>query len=140
MNQDQTDESTQKDWNEDAVRHSLRRCRLATFATTVVVVSIGFTDPALAAQIGDKFCSTDMAKTIKNIFDVIKFGGPLIGGTIALGATVAIPAVRRADLKKELKVARNQGIIWGVIVAPIGGTIVTFIVNVVVVGGSSCTL
>jgi len=28
--------------------------------------------------------------------------------------------IRRADLKKEIKEVRNQGIVWGVIVAPLG--------------------
>ena len=79
-----------------------------------------------------------MATTIGNLFTLIQFGGPLIGGVIALGAIVAIPTVRRADLKKELKEIRNQGIIWGVIVAPLGTTIITFLLNNVVAGGSSC--
>ncbi|WP_315910520.1 hypothetical protein [Halapricum hydrolyticum] len=95
-------------------------------------------EPALAQSTGEAFCETDMATTIGNIFTLIQFGGPLIGGVIALGAIVAIPTVRRADLKKELKEIRNQGIIWGVIVAPLGTTIITFLLNNVVAGGSSC--
>ncbi len=105
-----------------------------------MIVLIGFVEPALAAQVGEDFCSTDMAKTIKNVFDIIQFGGPLVGGTIALGATVAIPMVRRADIKKELKTARIQGLIWGVVVAPLGAPIITFIMNTIVVGGNACTL
>jgi hypothetical protein len=95
-------------------------------------------EPALAQSTGEAFCESDMATTIGNLFTLIQFGGPLIGGVIALGAIVAIPTVRRADLKKELKEIRNQGIIWGVIVAPLGTTIVTFLLNNVVAGGSSC--
>ena len=95
-------------------------------------------EPALAQSAGEAFCDSDMATTIGNLFTLIQFGGPLIGGVIALGAIVAIPTVRRADLKKELKEIRNQGIIWGVIVAPLGTTIITFLLNNVVAGGSSC--
>lgn len=80
-----------------------------------------------------------MATTIQNLFTVIQFGGPLIGGTLALGAAVATPVVRRADVKKELKEIRNQGVIWGIIVAPLATAIVQFLLNTVVSGGSSCT-
>jgi hypothetical protein len=79
-----------------------------------------------------------MALTVKNLFTVIQFGGPLIGGVLALGATVAIPTIRRSDVKKELKEIRNQGVIWGVIVAPLATTILQFILNNVVAGGTSC--
>lgn len=95
-------------------------------------------EPVVAQTTGQAFCNSDMATTIKNLFTLIQFGGPLIGGVIAMGAIVAIPTVRRADLKKELKEIRNQGIIWGVIVAPLGTAIVTFLLNNVVAGGSSC--
>lgn len=105
---------------------------LALFAVVTI-------QPALAQSSGLAFCQSDMAVTIKNIFTLIQFGGPLVGGVIALGAIVAIPTVRRADLKKELKEIRNQGIIWGVIVAPLGTAIITFLLNNVVAGGSSCT-
>lgn len=103
----------------------------AAFATLAI-------EPALAQTTGQAFCNSDMATTIKNLFTLIQFGGPLVGGVIALGAIVAIPTVRRADLKKELKEVRNQGLIWGVIVAPLGTAIVTFLLNNVVAGGSSC--
>lgn len=79
-----------------------------------------------------------MAQTAKNIFTVIQFGGPLIGGVVALGATVMMPVVRRADLKKEFKETRNQALIWGVIVAPLATVILQFLLNNVVVGGVSC--
>ncbi|CDK39192.1 hypothetical protein [Halorubrum sp. AJ67] len=87
---------------------------------------------------GSAFCDSNMAGTIQNIFTIIQFGGPLIGGVLALGATVAIPFARRSDWKKEMKSVRNQGLLWGVIVAPLGTEIVQFILNNVVVGGTSC--
>lgn len=80
-----------------------------------------------------------MADTVRNGFTVIQFGGPLVGGFLALGATVATPAVRRADIKKELKTIRNQGFIWGVIVAPLATPILQFVLNSVVAGGASCS-
>jgi len=46
--------------------------------------------------------------------------------------------IRRADLKKEIKEVRNQGIVWGVIVAPLGTGIIQFLLNDVVAGGVSC--
>lgn len=96
------------------------------------------TDPVLAQGVGASFCQTALAQTLKNIFTVIQFGGPLIGGVIALGATVALPTVRRSDLKREIKELRNQGIVWGVVVAPLGTVIIQFILNNVVAGGGSC--
>ncbi len=90
------------------------------------------------AGTGSAFCGTNMAATIENIFAIIQFGGPLIGGVLALGATVAIPFTRRSDWKKEMKTVRNQGLLWGVIVAPLGTEIVQFILNNIVVGGTSC--
>ncbi|WP_136689204.1 hypothetical protein [Halorhabdus amylolytica] len=87
---------------------------------------------------GSAFCGTNIAATIENIFAIIQFGGPLVGGVLALGATVAIPFTRRSDWKKEMKTVRNQGLLWGVIVAPLGTEIVQFILNNIVVGGTSC--
>ena len=110
--------------------------RIALYA---IVMSLVLVEPVLAQSSGTAFCGTDMAQTIKNIFTIIQFGGPLIGGVIGLGATVAIPTVRRADLKRELKEARNQAIVWGVIVAPLGTAIVQFLLNNVVSGGASCS-
>ncbi|MFC6795373.1 hypothetical protein ACFQFH_14970 [Halobaculum halobium] len=69
--------------------------------------------PVQAQTTGTAFCETDMVATIKNVFTLIQFGGPLIGGVIALGATVALPAVSRADRKKELTEMRNQAVVWG---------------------------
>jgi hypothetical protein len=97
-----------------------------------------FTSPALAQGPGVAFCESDMADTIRNAFSVIQFGGPLIGGFLALGATVSMPVIRRSDLKKELKEIRNQGVVWGIIVAPLATVIIQFIMNNVVAGGTSC--
>ncbi|WP_435196372.1 hypothetical protein [Natronomonas sp. EA1] len=93
----------------------------------------------MAAQsTGQAFCNTQLAQTIQNMFTLVQFGGPLVGGLIALGATVTIPMTRRADRKKELKELRNQGLIYGVLIAPLGTAIITFLLNNVVAGGSSC--
>lgn len=87
---------------------------------------------------GSAFCTTSMAETIENVFRLIQFGGPLIGGALALGATVIHPLTRQSNVKKELKDIRNQGLLWGVLVAPLGTEIVGFLLNHVVAGGSSC--
>jgi hypothetical protein len=107
---------------------------IAVLVFTIVVA----TQPALAQSAGADFCSTEMADTIRNMFNLIQFGGPLIGGVIALGAAVATPYVRRADTKQELKGIRNQAVIWGIIVAPLAAVIIGFLLNNVVVGGASC--
>ena len=93
---------------------------------------------AAAQSPGEAFCDTDMAQSIKNIFTLTQFGGPLLGGVLTLGATVALPYVRRSDVKKEIKEMRNQALLWGVIVAPLGTQIAAFILNDVVAGGTSC--
>ncbi len=108
-----------------------------TVSAFALVVLIG-SQPVLAQETGAAFCDTDMAQTIKNLFTLIQFGGPLVGGVIALGTTVALPTVRRADFKQELKEARNQAVIWGVIVAPLGTAIIGFLLTEVVSGGASC--
>jgi len=97
-----------------------------------------FVGTAAAQSPGEAFCDMDMAQTIQNIFTLIQFGGPLLGGVLTLGATVALPYVRRSDRKEETKGVRNQGLLWGVIVAPLGIQIVAFILNNVVAGGSGC--
>jgi hypothetical protein len=111
--------------------------RLGLVAGLSVTLLALATQPA-AAQVGPAFCESDMAATLRNVFTLIQFGGPLVGGVIALGAMVATPMVRRADMKRELKEIRNQAIIWGIIVASLGATIVAFILNNVVAGGMSC--
>jgi hypothetical protein len=112
--------------------------RLSIGAVTAVVLSAVAIDPVFAQSGPASFCSTAMADTIKNIFTLIQFGGPLIGAVIALGTTVALPMTRRADLKQELKEARVQAVVWGLVVAPLGTLIVKFLLNNIVVGGSSC--
>lgn len=94
--------------------------------------------PVSAQSGAEAFCETQMAETIKNIFTLIQFGGPLLGGVIALGTTIAIPMVSRSDVKLELKETRNQAIIWGIIVAPLGTAIVAFLLDNIVAGGASC--
>lgn len=108
-------------------------------SVTVAVGVSTFATPVAAQSIGSSFCQTALAQTLLNIFQVIQFGGPLVGGVIALGATVALPTVRRSDLKREIKTVRNQGVVWGVIVAPLGTTIIQFLLNNVVAGGASCS-
>lgn len=115
-----------------AFRPTLLRLGLVALAVSVIGVQ-----PA-AAQAASDFCTTDLVQTIKNLFTIIQLGGPLIGGVIALGATVALPTVRRTDSKRELKEIRNQGLIWGVIVAPLATGIIQFLLNNVVAGGTSC--
>ena len=104
----------------------------------IVLFSLVAVEPALAQSTGEAFCDTEMAETVQNLFTLIQFGGPLVGGVIALGATVATPTIRRSDIKKELKEARNQAVVWGIIVAPMGTAIVQFLLNNVVAGGTSC--
>jgi len=84
----------------------LRALAIAGLALFVLV------EPAAAQGPGEAFCETDMAQTIENIFMLIQFGGPLLGGVLALGATVVLPFVRRSDWKKEMKGIRNQGLLW----------------------------
>jgi hypothetical protein len=114
--------------------HGRGTCRVALLVVSVSLLS----QPVLAQEAGASFCQTALARTIMNAFVVIQFGGPLIGGVIALGATVGLSATRRADMKRELKELRNQGVVWGVVVAPLGTEIIQFILNNVVAGGASC--
>ncbi|WP_158055621.1 hypothetical protein [Halorussus halophilus] len=114
-----------------------RDSQLRLLALSIMGVSLLAVAPASAQSSGTAFCQTNMAGTVRNLFTVIQFGGPLIGGVLTLGATVFMPIVRRADLKKELKEIRNQGFVWGVIVAPLGTSIIQFALNNIVVGGAS---
>ena len=115
---------------------AVRSVRMTVF--TGVLLSLTAVEPVFAQSVGESFCTTDMAETVRNLFSIIQFGGPLIGGTLFLGATVATPAVRRTDLKKEIIELRNQALIWGVIVAPLATVILQFLLNNVVAGGASC--
>ncbi|ELZ20858.1 hypothetical protein C475_19703 [Halosimplex carlsbadense 2-9-1] len=113
-----------------------RVTKLALVAGALALLAV---EPVSAQSTGSAFCDTDMADTIRNLFTLIQFGGPLVGGLVALGATVTIPLIRRADTKKELKSMRVQGVLWGVIVAPLATTILQFLLTSVVAGGSSCS-
>ncbi|AXG06023.1 hypothetical protein DU500_05950 [Haloplanus rubicundus] len=122
-------------------REAGMRCsgrRVGRWVLTVLTIAI-LADPVAAQSIGESFCQTALAQTLQNIFQLIQFGGPLIGGVIALGATVALPTIRRSDLKREIKELRTQGLIWGVIVAPLGTAIIQFLLSDVVAGGASCS-
>lgn len=118
---------------------SPRQSQVRILALSLLVTSILAVHPVSAQSSGTAFCQTNMADTVRNIFTIIQFGGPLVGGVLALGATVATPAIRRADIKKELKEIRNQGFLWGVIVAPLGTAIIQFTLNNIVAGGASCS-
>jgi len=112
------------------------RCRQQLLAAGILgLVAV---EPVAAQSAGEAFCNSTMAETIKNIFTLIQFGGPLIGGVLFLGATVALPMIRRSDYKKELREIRVQGLLWGIVVTPLGTTIVQFLLNNVVAGGVSC--
>lgn len=115
---------------------SVRQC--CRWLLTIAAIGL-FATPVAAQSIGESFCQTALARTLLNIFQLIQFGGPLIGGVIALGATVALPTIRRSDLKREIKEIRNQGIVWGIIVAPLGTAIIQFLLTNVVAGGASCS-
>jgi len=136
----------ESDYTEDSTEWEQSYWRIVVPLVAVVGLAILTADPALAqatpsgSDIGSDFCSSNLADTIRNIFTVIQFGGPLLGGVIALGTTVAIPAFRRADTKKELKSMRAQALVWGVLVAPLGTTILRFLMGTVVSGGSTCSL
>ena len=130
---------------EDSLSRSLPTTALVTQISAVrrsviIALTLGIVavEPVSAQSAGAAFCETDMATTIRNMFSLIQFGGPLIGGVIALGAVVVAPVVRRADAKREIKEVRNQAVIWGVIVAPLGVVILQFLLTSVVAGGSSC--
>lgn len=115
-------------------------CKLALTrgGLAALLVTLLATTPAAAQSTGTAFCNTQMAETIKNIFTLLQFGGPLLGGVIALGATVALPTAPDSERKLRLKELRNQAVIYGIIIAPLGTAIVAFLLNNVVAGGSSC--
>lgn len=64
--------------------------------------ALAFVTPILfvgpAAQSGcQACCGADVARNIQNIFTRIQIGGPLVGGVLALGGTVALTYLRRLD-------------------------------------------
>lgn len=126
------------DWNFASTLTTSQRMMIRILAFSFLVGLVTGTAAADSGTPGPAFCTSMMAQTIKNIFSIIQFGGPLIGGVLSLGATAAIPFTRRSDWKKEMKSVRNQGLLWGVIVSPLGAEILQFILNNIVVGGSSC--
>jgi len=147
-----TDDTSQEDLAQEKQSNILSSAvaglapTLAWFGLAVGGLAVVLVEPAAAQTatangtgVGSSFCQTDMATTVRNLFTLIQFGGPLIGGLVALGTTVAIPVIRRADTKKELKSMRVQAVVWGVIVAPLGTTILQFLLTSVVAGGASCS-
>jgi hypothetical protein len=76
----------------------IRETAIAFVALILVV------EPAAVQSAGSAFCGTDMARTIQNIFTLIQFGGPLVGGVLALGSRV-VASDRRAVAVVVLAVA-----------------------------------
>lgn len=68
--------------------------RGGTIAFAVLLVA---TMPVAAQSTGQAFCNTQLAETIQNLFTLIQFGGPLIGGTVALGSTVGLIIVEQPE-------------------------------------------
>lgn len=114
---------------------SNRRLRLGV--TTVLGLSLIGVEPVVAQNAGADFCASQLADTIRNIFNLIQWGGPLLGGVIAIGSMVLMP-VSSVERKVRLKEMRNQAIVYGVIAASLGTLILRFILNNIVVGGLSC--
>lgn len=102
------------------------------------MLAVVATAPALAQSAGQGFCETSMVQTARNIIRVFQLAGPIIGGTIAIGAVAFAPMVRSSERKKQLTEFRNRGVIWGVIIAPLGTKIIQFFTSNVVVGASAC--
>jgi hypothetical protein len=103
--------------------------------TTLCLIGV---DPVLAQSAGAAFCETALAQTIMNLIGVIQVGGPLVGGLVAIGSVAVMPMVRRSDMKREIKELRDQSLVWGVIVAPLGTTILQFLLGNVVTGAQAC--
>lgn len=112
--------------------------RTAATGGGLIALLVLATTPALAQDAAQQFCETPMATTVINAINVVQFAGPLLGGFLAIGSVVVLPVVRRADMKREIKSIRNQALIWGVVVAPLGTAILKFILNGIVAGASSC--
>ena len=112
--------------------------RLALTGGGFVTLALLASTPALAQSAGQGFCETNMAQTILNMIRVVRLAGPLLGGLIAIGAVAVAPAIRSAEMKRELKDMRNRGVIWGVIVAPLGTTALQFLLTDIVAGASAC--
>lgn len=92
------------DLSTDASPAIVRRLAPVLSASVPVLAAVVlFAAPVAAQSPGQAFCNTDMAQTIQNVFTLIQFGGPMLGGVLALGATVSLPYIRRSDWKRELK-------------------------------------
>lgn len=114
------------------------RPRLALAGGGLVALALVASTPALAQSTAQGFCETNMVQTVLNMIGVLRLAGPLLGGAIAIGAVAFTPIARSSESKKQLTELRNQGVIWGVIVAPLGTTILQFLLSDVVVGASAC--
>lgn len=135
-----TDSLEREDRSGDAVAAAGTRwaTRLALAGGGLVALAVVASTPVLAQSAGQSFCETNMAQTILNMIGVVRLAGPLLGGLIAIGAVAVAPVVRSADMKRELKDMRNRGVIWGVIIAPLGTTMLQFLLTDVVAGASAC--
>lgn len=114
------------------------RSRLGLVGGGLVALTLVASTPALAQSAGQGFCETSMVQTVLNMIRVLRLAGPLLGGAIAIGAVAFAPMARSSESKKQLTELRNRGLIWGVIVAPLGTTILQFLLSDVVVGASAC--
>lgn len=114
------------------------RMRLAVVGGGLVGLALLASTPALAQSAGQGFCETNLVQTVLNMMGVLRLAGPLLGGVIAIGAVAFTPMARSSEQKKQLTELRNQGVIWGVIVAPLGTTFLQFLLSDVVVGASAC--
>ena len=76
---------------------------LAQF-TLIFAGIVLFVGTAAAQSQGEAFCNTDMDQTIQNIYTLIQFGGPLLGGLVALGdgapEVQVIPSLIRRVLER----------------------------------------
>lgn len=104
----------------------------------VLALLVAFVAPAAARAGPEAICTTDLADTIRNIFLLIQFGGPLVGGVVGTGAMVIKPYLRGEDMKRQAKQLRDGAFLWGVVAAPLAMTMVQFLLNNVVAGGSTC--
>lgn len=124
--------------SDSTIRRRGLAARLCKYTLITGVVLVWMSTPVLAADPVTAFCESAMMETIRNVFTLIQFLGPLLGGILALGATVAMPAAQRPEQDMELKRIRNQAVVYGVLVAPLATTLLEFLLEHVVAGGASC--
>lgn len=113
---------------------------LVTVVAPVVAQTPTPTPTSAAGSGPSGICTTPLADTIRNMIRMIQFGGPLIGGVVAVAAMILKPLVRGEDVKRKLKQLRDGAFLWGVIAAPLSITTIQFVVNGVVVGGPTCSI